>query len=465
MSAAAALALLLDRSIARIAESAADAALFDRQEIVRQAGIWDNNALPLIGVMLSRPAFVRERRAAAALRWMAAAGPGRRAWMSEQAGSSLVGVLGPPPKAVLHFRDYRGHVQSGAVPLSLPVVEDYDLTGAEVVAVRVERAGSSLQAQISFIAARRFAVPSGHAEAVLTLTLADVWVVELDNRSLTGLSVAVSDSGVEIGVGDRGRLRAASGTVRVEDDAWHLSQAGRAADAVTPQRVLQHEEPKALRPQRFSAGWEAGLILREAMLEIRGLRSAANVGRLPVAELQTALAGAGTGLCLVAAQPRRVRDRAFRELAESWFAECPILRHRTARHLPPDHWLHWPAEASAAGRRVMDRSAAGQSAANRSAASRSAASRSAAERSVAELGPAGCLPRRARLTLARYSVNGGRRGSAVVNFVDSENGALRAMEADAVGRFVLNAGAFAGPHPVLGVVGKSISLGDVLVVG
>ena len=50
-------AALLDRSVARIGESAADGRRFDRQAIAEIADVWDNNTFPLFSTALSRPAW------------------------------------------------------------------------------------------------------------------------------------------------------------------------------------------------------------------------------------------------------------------------------------------------------------------------------------------------------------------------------------------------------------------------
>jgi hypothetical protein len=78
-------AALLDGSVAQIGQVSADGRYFDRQAVARIADVWDNNTFPLFGVALCRPLWLRERRARAALAWMADLGPSRRTWMIEQA--------------------------------------------------------------------------------------------------------------------------------------------------------------------------------------------------------------------------------------------------------------------------------------------------------------------------------------------------------------------------------------------
>jgi hypothetical protein len=188
------LAGLLDRSIARIADLAADGRFFDRQEVVRIADVWDNNTFPLFGAAVARPGWVRERRARAALRWMAAAGADRRAWMVEQAGA-LAAVLGQPVADAVHYRDYRGLVHSGRLPLTAATVAsiavDYDLGQAVVRTVRVERAGPALAGFVALMAPRRFPAPDEAREAVLHLDLGGVSAVEFDSDDASGAALTV----------------------------------------------------------------------------------------------------------------------------------------------------------------------------------------------------------------------------------------------------------------------------------
>ncbi|MFJ8746285.1 hypothetical protein ACIRL2_43920 [Embleya sp. NPDC127516] len=79
------LVALLDRSLARIAAAAADARCFDREAILVAADVWDNNTFPLFRAVTAGTRGGRERRASAALEWMAGLGEERRAWMRRPA--------------------------------------------------------------------------------------------------------------------------------------------------------------------------------------------------------------------------------------------------------------------------------------------------------------------------------------------------------------------------------------------
>ncbi|KOX09963.1 hypothetical protein [Nocardiopsis sp. NRRL B-16309] len=80
-SALPALGALLDRSLVQIADAAHT---FDHQTVTAVADVWDNNTFPLFRAATGRSARQRERRARAALEWMARLSPQRRAWMVEQ---------------------------------------------------------------------------------------------------------------------------------------------------------------------------------------------------------------------------------------------------------------------------------------------------------------------------------------------------------------------------------------------
>ncbi|MEW9533362.1 hypothetical protein [Microbispora sp. NPDC049125] len=99
--AAGAFAALLDRSLVQMAEASADARTYDRKAIYTVADVWDNNTFPLFRAMAARTSWGRERRARAALKWMADLGAERRTWMVEQsaiAGYRLEPLLPPQVK-------------------------------------------------------------------------------------------------------------------------------------------------------------------------------------------------------------------------------------------------------------------------------------------------------------------------------------------------------------------------------
>ncbi|MFD1535675.1 hypothetical protein [Nonomuraea guangzhouensis] len=108
--AASAFSALLDRSLVQMAEASADARTYDRQTIHMVSDVWDNNTFPLFRALAARTSWGRDRRARAALKWMAALGVERRTWMVEQsaiAGYDVESLLHAPVESDRHHRDYR----------------------------------------------------------------------------------------------------------------------------------------------------------------------------------------------------------------------------------------------------------------------------------------------------------------------------------------------------------------------
>ncbi|MFF4779291.1 hypothetical protein ACFY05_41390 [Microtetraspora fusca] len=232
-----ALGALLDQSLVQIAEASADARAYDRQTIHKVSDVWDNNTFPLFHAATALTSTGRERRARAALAWMADLGPARRSWMIEQAsatGHPLEQILPPLVVDPLYTRDYRGRVMPPFMPLSaeaaLELGTDYDLAATEVRTLLLERAGTRLTGSLVLVAPRRY--DSGlQAEepAELHLSLKDVTDIHFDSDDRMGVVLEHgAEEGIVIGLGACGRLRAASGTVHPDDPAWHHSAAGRA---------------------------------------------------------------------------------------------------------------------------------------------------------------------------------------------------------------------------------------------
>lgn len=433
-------AALLDRSVARIGELAADGRRFDRQAIAEIADVWDNNTFPLFSTALSRPLWLRERRARAALVWMADPGPSRRAWMIEQAavaGHRLEPLLPPLVHGVVHYRDYRGEVQPGIAPLTATAVvsaaKDYDLARAEVRAVRVERAGQELSGYVALAAPRRYATPDDQRDAVVQLFLSDVRDLRFDSGDEAGATLAADSNGVEVRVGTRGHLRAASATFGFDDPSWHLSHAGRAADAYTPRRRAARRKPRHLElPRGCGGALDAAIVLHLAMLEIRSVRYSQVVGRAPLRELCDAFAGAGDAVLTAAGQPRAARNNAFRRLAEEWVSGSPSLAYRIADRFADDHWAQAVAPTNSPQPTVVD------------------------------------LPAQAQLTLASYTAahtlfGAARDASAVVNLAipdGDDTWGLRAMEFPRPARLSLHTAALTIPHALSYTAGVSLSLGN-----
>ncbi|GHB08018.1 hypothetical protein ACIQRS_29820 [Streptomyces termitum] len=317
------LAALLDRSVARMAEAAADARWYDREAIRAAADIWDNNLRPLFWAASTSDAAERERRATAVLEWMGGYSDRRRAWMTEQA--ALAGHdVGPflPPFRDLPGRDHQGHVMaphhrfepSSTAGLAL----DYDLETASVRHFQVERAGPLLTGYLQLRADRRFPVEDDGEPALL-----NVWLDGVTEAVFTladargGVALEPGADGVAVLLGPGGRIRAARGEHRLDDRSWHLSDAGRRADAARPPRV-----PRPLpRPPGEAPGPgadTAAALLRFAMLELRSVRYAEQADRVPVSDLCRAFAGAGGEVLAAGARDDSRREAAFLDLIRAW---------------------------------------------------------------------------------------------------------------------------------------------------
>ncbi|WP_127504242.1 hypothetical protein [Actinoplanes solisilvae] len=301
--AVAALGTLLDRSVARIGELTSDGRFFDRREVARIADIWDNNTMPFFAVLTS------PERAREALDWMAAFSPERRAWMIQQV-PDVAPLLSAAPPREQHYRDYRDAVRPGTMALTTALADTYDLASAEVSSFTVERTGSTLSADVELQPERAFPAPSGTRDVKLWLHFSDVRGARFDSDDAVGASML---AGGDVRLGGHGYVHAAEAEVWIDDDAWHLSPVGKAADAVTPPRQPRTE---VTWPAVVGEAGTAAFALYERMLRIRMVRSPGMVGRVPLRTLSAALAKAGSQA--LDANGRFLRNRAFTRLAHRW---------------------------------------------------------------------------------------------------------------------------------------------------
>ncbi|MFD8009488.1 hypothetical protein [Streptomyces sp. NPDC058955] len=343
------LAALLDRSVERMAEAAADVRLFDREAIRVAADVWDNNLFPLFRAASAPSAGERERRAAAVLEWMAGLGERRRAWMAEQAavaGYDVEALLPPPAERHAPGRDFRGHVMAPQGRLTRENVEelaaDYDLTTATVRHLRVERAGSRLTAFLQVVVDRGFAVEEPAPPALLNMWLDGVTQADFVPSGTGGTALDAGSRGIEVSLGGSGRLRAAGGEYHPDDRSWHLSAAGRRADAATPPRTGPSDRPP--QPPGGDLGPDAhaaATLLRDAMWELRSVRYPEHADRVPVLALCRTFSGAGEAILAAGAQAdARTREAAFRDVIRGWAAQggpraarwcAHVLRERAGR--------------------------------------------------------------------------------------------------------------------------------------
>ncbi|MEV8322324.1 hypothetical protein [Kitasatospora sp. NPDC056731] len=322
------LGALLDRSLVQIADASSDARCFDRETIRAAADVWDNNTFPLFRAATASTRCGRERRARAALEWMAGLGEERRVWMLEQAsaaGHSLDDLLAPA-KPYVPGRDHLGRVMAPVMAVTPQIAEilaaDYELASAEVRYLQVERTGSRLVGCLELAVARSYPVDDGAPPetAMLDIRLRDITEVRFDSHDTQGAALRPEADGVSIGIGARGTLRAATADLHPDDRCWHLSAAGRRADATTPLRDSRPTWPDPPQEGRLGTNaMAAATLLHRAMLHIRMVRSAWDAHRVPVRDFHRAFAGAGAAILAAGAHrlPHR-REAAFRQLIETW---------------------------------------------------------------------------------------------------------------------------------------------------
>lgn len=307
---------LLDRSVQQIAEASADARVFDRHLIVRISDVWDNNTFPLFRAAVGTGEGSAEARALTGLLWMA---DFRREWMVEQAavaGYALAEKL-PPPRFGRHYRDYAGRVRPWSHPLTADVIEevaaDYDLAAAHVTYCQIERAGRRLEATINLSVPRRFPADTP-APARIMVGLVDVTDLQL-TADLRGAAAAATDEGLIIGLGGQGFVRAVSGDLYIDDPGWHLSAAGRRADAEAPKNIKRSERPQA-KAKLSHLAEAAARSLHSTMIGIRIMHDPQIIDLAAVAERCARYTEAGTMLLDAARQPRSRRRKAIlRQLA------------------------------------------------------------------------------------------------------------------------------------------------------
>jgi hypothetical protein len=312
---------LLDASLLDIAAVTEDARRYDPDLVYGRSNIWDNNTVPLV---VAATAWRREPLARTGLRWMADYGGDRRKWMIDTI-PAIAGLL-PPPEPVVVRRDRDGNVQpsrtwslTGDSALSLGA--DYDLASSAVSRLTVQRAGDSLRASLDVEVDRRYEDPApGVAPAELHFNLTGVSELRFDANAGSGLTLGCDPAGVTISVGS-GAMRATGATVWIKDLRWHLSLAGREAAETAPPYVATPWQPHPF-GRRPLLGWAdvATYVLHTAILELRSSRRPYRHSDLEAAGLARRFRGAGRGIIDAASHHGRARQRAFRDLIQTWVA-------------------------------------------------------------------------------------------------------------------------------------------------
>jgi hypothetical protein len=305
-------AMLMDRSVQRIREIAADPRHFDRGEVARIADVWDNNTGHFFGILQAWPGWRRDTLARKALRWMAESGPQRRAWMVDHGGEPMRRVLGPERSEALFHRDYQGHVVAGLLPLSGAGLDvDYDLDRAQATVMRVERSGTGFEGLVALRVPRRYA----DGDCLIQLHLSGVRAAEFGGIEVPGVRIVAGPAGVDLRVGAGTTFVAGGAEVWMDDRLWHLSAGGRAADAITPAQARYRRREPIARPRGAAYAAMAGF--HEAMLQIRRVRSEPAVARVPIVEWCDVVASAGSRAIAAA------RTDGFAGLARQWTREIP----------------------------------------------------------------------------------------------------------------------------------------------
>ncbi|GLW53885.1 hypothetical protein [Kitasatospora phosalacinea] len=322
-----AFAALLDASIDRIAELAADAREFDRDEVYRLADVWDNNTYALFRAATARFRWMRELQARWALRWLADLGNQRRAWVVERTAAAGVPVerllLPPGPEPVPdRWHRFGSDVLSADLTPRTPervdeLAADYDLASAVLRSLRVQRRGSErLDCWFDAEVPCRYAGgEDGYAN--LWISLEDPVELDVDTTAdATGLTLRTDPDGVTLRIGSAVALRCRSLELTVDDFNLRASPCGSRLAAAHPEAPERRRAPERELPVFRSAfhAHRAGQVLHRAMLTARWADA-----RAPLTAITTALSGAGQQILAAGAIRRRsARNAAFRALVADW---------------------------------------------------------------------------------------------------------------------------------------------------
>ncbi|MFD7732453.1 hypothetical protein ACFV6F_18935 [Kitasatospora phosalacinea] len=322
-----AFAALLDASIDRIAELAADARGFDREEAYLLADVWDNNTHALFTAATARFRWMRELQARWALRWLADLGGRRRAWVVERTAAAGVPVehllLPPAPEpAPGRWHRFGSTLLSTDLTARTPerideLAADYDLASAVLSSLHVQRGGSErLNGRLRIEVPCRYAGGEG-GYAQIWIGLEDPVELDVDTTAdATGLTLRTDPDGVALRIGSAVALRCRSLELTVDDFGLRESPGGSRLAAAHPEEPEPRRAPERTLPVLRSAihAARAGQVLQRAMLTARWADA-----RAPLTAITTALSGAGQQILAAGAIRRRsARNAAFRALVADW---------------------------------------------------------------------------------------------------------------------------------------------------
>lgn len=168
--------------------------------------------------------------------------------------------------------------------------------------------------------------------------------VVFDSADSSGVELRTAPDMVTVRLGTSGVLRGDGAQVWVEDWLWHLSPAGRRAQA---QAEAAGPDVPGPRESRQPRGWLRGSsriaaeVLRDAMLHVRGVGHPASVGDVSPQDVCDAFDGAGRAI--VAAGALRTpwgRDAVFERLIDEWIGRCSTEVHQRFREMLHGTALH-----------------------------------------------------------------------------------------------------------------------------
>jgi hypothetical protein len=288
----------LDDLWAEIAEISADARTFDRLRLNRIADSWDNSIYPFVGAARDRRPWVREAIARDGL-------------------------------AYLDWRTRESEYQRLTPAVAAELAGEFDLVGAEVSELTIERSQGRLECRTSIVVERTevsYALPDIYVYCV------GVEALRFDADDRFGVGFSWQDGVPVISVGAEGSVRASDVTLWIHHKAWAWSPPS--------------APPESTRPPRWRLGRSAlpgsalaaATLLHDALIQTRSVWALSMTHLVPVRAFGRVFAGAGADILAAGSAVRR--DAAFRRLIERWRtaggAELASWFDEPLGYLPPE---------------------------------------------------------------------------------------------------------------------------------
>ncbi|NIK62209.1 hypothetical protein [Kribbella shirazensis] len=268
----------LDGAWAEIARISADARTFDRLRLNRIADSWDNSVYLFVGAARIRRPWVRE-------------------------------AVARDGMAYLDWRTRESEYQHLTPEVVAELAAKFDLVGAEVSELTIERSKGRLECRMSVVVERTevsYALPDIH------LYCAGVEALRFDADDRFGIEFSWQDGVPVISVGGEGVVRASDVTLWVHHKAWAWSPPSLPPASAEPSRW------RLGRSALHGAALEAATLLHDALLLTRGVWALTMTHLVPVRAFGRVFAGAGTDILAAGSAVRR--DAAFRGLIGQWRA-------------------------------------------------------------------------------------------------------------------------------------------------